>query len=312
MQERSPIFAQNIREFWRSGAPPAAPLFFMAFVVAGALFIIFSKLADLPLSFVVLVPVAIMLTYASLAYFVRSLRLRDDQTGDNLYYMGFIFTLTSLAVALYQFEPNTGFDQVVRNFGVAISSTIAGIALRVLFNQMRQDPIEVEQAARQELAEASRRVCAELYETVLAFNHFRTATFQSIEEGQEELRKRLLAHDQEIATHAARHVEDGAAKTGASLHAFALAIDGMTARMDGEAGKLAGSLAALNAKLQAVQTPDKVIEVKLEPLVESLATAVTEFTTQNKAQSEALTRAVDALSRGHGAKPRSRWKFWRR
>jgi len=310
MQERSSIFAQNIREFWRSGAPPAAPLFFLAFVVAGALFVILAKLSGLPNWFVVLVPVAIMLAYAGMAWFVRSLRLRDDQTGDNLYYMGFIFTLTSLAVALYQFEPDTGFDQVVRNFGVAISSTITGIALRVVFNQMRQDPIEVEQAARQDLAEASRRVCAELYETVLAFNHFRTATFQSIEEGQEELRKRLVSHDQEMATHAAKHVEDGAIKTGASLHAFAMKIDGMAGRMDSEAGKLAGSLASLNAKLEALQTPDKVIEVKLEPLVQSLSAAVAEFSAQSKAHSEDLTRAIQNLA-SETAKPRSRWKFWR-
>jgi len=312
MQERSSIFAQNIREFWRSGAPPAAPLFFLAFVVAGALFVILAKLSGLPNWFVVLVPVAIMLAYAGMAWFVRSLRLRDDQTGDNLYYMGFIFTLTSLAVALYQFEPDTGFDQVVRNFGVAISSTITGIALRVVFNQMRQDPIEVEQAARQDLAEASRRVCAELYETVLAFNHFRTATFQSIEEGQEELRKRLVSHDQEMATHAAKHVEDGAIKTGASLHAFAMKIDGMAGRMDSEAGKLAGSLASLNAKLEALQTPDKVIEVKLEPLVQSLSAAVAEFSAQSKAHTEDLTRAIQSLASGKTAKPRSRWKFWRR
>jgi hypothetical protein len=312
MQERSPAFAQNIREFWRSGAPPAAPLFFLAFVVAGAIFIIFAKFSGLPNWFVVLVPVAIMLAYAGLAFFVRALRLRDDQAGDNLYYMGFIFTLTSLAVALYQFEPNVDFGVIVRNFGVAISSTITGIALRVVFNQMRQDPIEVEQAARQELAGASRRVSTELYETVLAFNHFRAATLQSIEEGQEELRKRLLTHDQEMAGHAAKHVEEGAAKTGASLHAFAMAIGGMAGRMDSEAAKLAGSLAALNARLKAVQTPDKVVEVKLEPLVQSLTAAITEFNTQSQAHSEALTRAVDVLPRGKARKPRSRWIFWRR
>ena len=312
MQERSPIFAQNIREFWRSGAPPAAPLFFLVFVVAGALFVVSAKLSELPNWFVALVPVAIMLTYASLAWLVRSLRLRDDQTGDNLYYMGFIFTLTSLAVALYQFDPKIGFEQVVRNFGVAISSTITGIALRVVFNQMRQDPIEVEQAARQELAAASRQVCAQLYEMVLAFNHFRAATIQSIEEGQEELRKRLLTHDQEVATHAAKQVEDGAAKTGVALQAFSVAIDGMAGRVGNETEKLAGSLAALNARLEAVQTPDRVIEVKIEPLVESLAGAVAEYSRQSQQHSEALTRAVDALARGKAVRPRSRWKFWRR
>lgn len=318
MQQRSPLFAQNVREYWRSAAPPAAPLFFLVFVTAGAAFIISAKLSGLTSWFTALVPVTIMLVYAALALFVRSIRLRDDQTGDNLYYMGFIFTLTSLAVALYQFEPNVGFDEIVRNFGIAISSTITGIALRVIFNQMRQDPIEVEHAARQDLAEASRRVRGQLDETVLALNTFRTATFQSIEEGHEELRKRLLAHDQEIAAQATKHIEAGAAKTGEALHGFAAAIEAMSGRLGDEASKVAravgdiqNAMATLNTRLDAIQTPDRIIEVKLEPLVETLD-KVTEFAKESQRQSAALTQAIDALARGKPLKPRSRWKFWRR
>jgi hypothetical protein len=39
-------------------------------------------------------------------------------------------------------------EEIVRNFGIAITSTVVGIALRVLFNQMRRDPLEVERTAR--------------------------------------------------------------------------------------------------------------------------------------------------------------------
>ena len=59
----------------------------------------------------------------------RLFRLRDDQSGDNLYYMGFLFTLTSLAVSLYQFSAAGSAEQIVQNFGIAIASTIAGITL---------------------------------------------------------------------------------------------------------------------------------------------------------------------------------------
>ena len=76
--------------------------------------------------------------------------------------MGFLFTLTSLAVSLYQFSAAGSAEQIVQNFGIAIASTIAGITLRILFNQMRRDPVEVEATARMELAEASRRVKREL------------------------------------------------------------------------------------------------------------------------------------------------------
>jgi hypothetical protein len=57
-----------------------------------------------------------------------------------------------------------------------------------------------------------------------------------------------------------------------------------------------------------MQTPDRVIEVKLEPAIEALVLAVTE----TGKQAEALTRAVEALGRVKVAKPRSGWKFWRR
>ena len=89
-----------------------------------------------------------MLGYAFLIVTARGLRLRDDQSGDNLYYMGFLFTLTSLGVSLYQFSASRASEEIVQNFGIAIASTITGIGLRVMFNQMRRDPVEIERAMR--------------------------------------------------------------------------------------------------------------------------------------------------------------------
>src|SRR5262245_18614048 len=96
-----------------SGAEPQADAFtsiggnaavFLAFVAAGCAYIILAKLAGTGQVFVTFVPVAIMVGYAVLVSLARGLRLRDDQSGDNLYYMGFLFTLTSLGVSLYQFN----------------------------------------------------------------------------------------------------------------------------------------------------------------------------------------------------------------
>src|SRR5262245_652027 len=114
----------------------------MGVVALGCLYILVAKLAGVDQFFVTFVPVAIMLTYALVIYLARNLRLRDDQSGDNLYYMGFLFTLTSLGVSLYQFSVERAAEEIVQNFGIAIASTITGIALRVVFNQMRRDPIE--------------------------------------------------------------------------------------------------------------------------------------------------------------------------
>ena len=105
--------------------------------------------------------------------------------------MGFLFTLTSLAVSLYQFSAAGSAEQIVQNFGIAIASTIAGITLRILFNQMRRDPVEVEATARLELAEASRRVKRELESAILEFGYFRRATQQSMDDAMDEVRESI-------------------------------------------------------------------------------------------------------------------------
>ena len=129
------------------------------------------------------VPLGLMLVYALALGLARYLRLRDDQAGDNLYYLGFLYTLTSLGVSLWQFSVDDGAEGIVTNFGIAIASTILGVALRVVFNQMRQDPLEVERTARLELADAARRVRQELDATTFEFASFRRATQQVFEEG---------------------------------------------------------------------------------------------------------------------------------
>jgi hypothetical protein len=173
-------------------------LLFFAVVIVGSGYIIFSKLDGFGALAVTSVPVLIMIGYALLLG-TRQFRLRDDQSGDNLYYMGFLFTLTSLAVSLYQFSAAGSAEQIVQNFGIAIASTIAGIALRIFFNQMRRDPVEVEATARLELAEASRRVKRELESTILEFGYFRRMTQQSISDGLDEVKESLGAAREQFA-----------------------------------------------------------------------------------------------------------------
>ena len=195
-------------------------LLFFAVVVVGSGYIILSKLSDFGAVAVTAVPVLIMLGYAFLLG-ARPFRLRDDQSGDNLYYMGFLFTLTSLAVSLYQFSAAGSAEQIVQNFGIAIASTIAGITLRILFNQMRRDPVEVEATARLELAEASRRVKRELESAILEFGYFRRMTQQSITDALDEVKETVSsAHQQfagelaKLATTANKPFEDAFQRSG--------------------------------------------------------------------------------------------------
>jgi len=296
------------------GTPIANAIIFFSVVVCGCLYIIDAKLHGVSAFFVTFGPVVIMVAYALLILLARPLRLRDDQSGDNLYYMGFLFTLTSLAVSLYQFNADGAAELIVQNFGVAIASTITGIALRILFNQMRQDPVEVESHARMELADAARRVRRELDNTVLELAGFRRAAQQAIMDGFDETKEkvdqvgeRLLSGLETVTQRSAEPLEAASKQSGmtleeltrsvvSSLEAAAQHLSGETERLSHSTASVTGVLEALSQRLNAMSTPDQVIEIKLDPAIERLSQVVTAFSANTEAQTASATALQKELA----------------
>jgi hypothetical protein len=286
-------------------------LVYFAVVLLGCGYIVFSKLHDFGALYVTSIPVVVMIGYALLLALARLLRLRDDQSGDNLYYMGFLFTLTSLAVSLYQFSATGSAEQIVQNFGVAIASTICGIALRIFFNQMRRDPIEVEHAARLELAEASRRVKRELESTVLEFSYFRRATQQSMSDALDEVndmlkqaKDRFVGQLDDFAAASSMPIEQASKRSGESIEEMNSQMSETLAtavgRISEQAFELSGSIAAIVTSIDAVvsrlgamQMPDRIVEFELAPIVQALSRAVDAFGNSAEAQSRAVNASLE-------------------
>jgi hypothetical protein len=298
----------------------ASAVVFLVVVAAGCAYIVLAKLAGIGPFYVTFVPVATMLAYALLIYLARGLRLRDDQSGDNLYYMGFLFTLTSLGVSLYQFTAVRAAEEIVQNFGIAIGSTIAGIALRVIFNQMRRDPVEVERMMRLELAEAARRVRRELDSTVVEFGHHRRSaqqaaadSFGHVTEKFDEIVGKFLVSLEDLAAKLAAPIEAASHRSG---HAIDNATETISVRMaesasqlsiasetlSGRAKAISAALDELTAKLDSMQTPERVIQVRFEPMAQSLLQATDRLATQADAQASAVK---DAIGMGNAATQRS-------
>ena len=245
--------------------PPglSSGLMFFAVVVTGCGYIVLSKLRGFDAVYVTTIPVVIMVGYAALLGLSRLFRVRDDQSGDNLYYMGFLFTLTSLGVSLYQYSSEGFVEQIVQNFGVAIASTIAGIALRIFFNQTRRDPVEVEHVARLELAEASRKVKRELEGTVLEFGYFRRATQQSIADLLKEVQDMLIeAKDKVIgqlddfAKNSSAPLEEASNKSRVAIEELngriSTSLEGIAARLSEDTNQLSKSTTAAAKSLDTI------------------------------------------------------------
>lgn len=186
-------------------------LFFFLIYIAGAIILTLEKwfvslvlsgtsIAYLGNAAIILSAIALMSIYVFFVTIVPATKLRTDVAADNVYYLGFLYTLTSLAVALSFDDPNT----ILANFGVAIVSTLIGIAARVGLNQLRVDPTDIEEASRLELADATRKVRAELHETVRQLTDFRNVSLQVLTEGYEEVQKNV----ENISSNVLKSVED--------------------------------------------------------------------------------------------------------
>jgi hypothetical protein len=234
--------------------------------------------------------------------------------------MGFLFTLTSLGVSLYQFSATHAAEAIVQNFGIAIGSTIAGIGLRVIFNQMRRDPVEVEQRMRLELAEAARRVRRELDSSVVEFGYFRRNAQQSaadsfnlMTERFDDIVAKLLASLEEVTAKlsvpvaaAARQLEDATGEAtrsmGASLTANVGRLSAETETLSSRVVAISGALEEVAGKLNAMQTPDRVFELRLEPAMQALALAADRIAAHSDTQAKSVT---DALAIANTAAERS-------
>jgi len=127
----------------RASSVADALLFFVVFVI-GVSGILWLKREGYDPKIVTALPCVLLIVYGILVKFLPRFRLREDQAGDNCYYLGFLFTLVSLVLALIAFVDDGGTAKVVENFGIALASTIVGLALRVAFNQMGDVPFDVE------------------------------------------------------------------------------------------------------------------------------------------------------------------------
>ena len=178
----------------KSGRTNLPAILFGIFVVLGFVFIIFFRnfsgksVTWLEESIVI----GLIFLYVFASKVMLGLKVRNDQLGDNCYYLGFLYTLLSLSVSLWSLPTAAEYnaiEMILTNFGIAILSTFAGITLRVILNQFRFDPEEIEEASRIELSEATKRVRNELDGSIKEIQNFRRTTIQVMKEGFEETKK---------------------------------------------------------------------------------------------------------------------------
>jgi hypothetical protein len=228
-------------------------LFFAAFFV-GAIGIISLKLLLMPSLLVPCFPIGIMILYSM--YLLSSARfsLSLDRAGDNLYYLGLLFTLVSLSYSLMQFVAGTAASDVLRDligsFGIALFSTITGMLLRVFIQQYRNDPVDIEKQARSDLADAVRELRHSLLGAVADTNTLRRATTQSMGELAKSVEKTLSKAADSAATavgNAGNSIKEAAEIVEKAIATQSVQLTGVLDKAGATVGSLSTSIESLRA-----------------------------------------------------------------
>lgn len=239
--------------------------------------------------------VALMIAYGLIAYRIPDVHIRLDRLGDNFYYLGFIFTLASLSAALIQLRNNTDIKPILDSFGIALFTTIVGVAGRVLFTQMRTEIDEAEAVIRRDILETSNDLKMQLSHSLRDFETFQKSVQQVAAEGlsrTNDVIETQLTQITNAATVAIGQISDSfkanqthAASLATSVSDISVSVAELrkrlntvkipTERLDKQVGTLgdelerlatrvASALEELEQGLGAVKFPTKHIEEKFE------------------------------------------------
>lgn len=279
-------------QFWARAREHIDKILFAAAVVVGVIVIAVVDAADASKWIAVGVCVALMLAYLAATVLPAGLKLRADQTADNLYYLGLLYTLASLGVALIQFaNSEQATTSILRNFGIAIFTTIVGVGLRVFVGQFREDPEDLEYEARASLAQS--------------VHHMRTELDLSVAElrGFADGMKQVVAEFTDTTTRSTAEALDGAvARFGAAADTmgqrFVGTADSFAARVesfDTSLERVVGVLEDLMRRLGAVRADADMVEQGMRPALDALEAAAKRFAAAIDREQGAFDQGAKAM-----------------
>jgi hypothetical protein len=231
---------------------------FAAFALAGFLAIVFLKTETvLSSKIVAALSVSAMVLYGVMSWRLPTVQIRPDRLGDNFYYLGFIYTLASLSATLVEMESAPRIEELLGNFGIALTTTVLGVAGRVLFVQMRGELDDIEARVRRDLAAASADLRAQLVLCLREFETFRTGVFQA---SQENIQKSTAATAAQIETAAAESQRQAELMSQMLLRVnqalselpLMTKLELPSERLERQIVSLAGRIESLVAQLEAV------------------------------------------------------------
>ena len=258
------------------------------------------------------IPLSIMAAYIVLGLKRKDRDVSDEKFADSCYYLGFIFTITSIIFSLFDLpDIGTKIQDIAVRFGAAMVSTVAGLAVRVYLVSFNKDVSDAVRETEHSIIEASQKFREQL---VLAYE--RLSDFQSqVENGTKGAVERVnvqvetlsknhaeklsgffeeLASKNQVAfTSALDEVKKASLRLSESVDGYSL---GMRSNLGSIEAKVTAFTDVVSERLKTTTFPDDYFVKQLEQPLAQLNTATNEVAGQVLATASEVGAATTVLT----------------
>lgn len=202
------------------------------------------------------IPLLVMTAYIVLGHFRRDNDVTDDKFADTCYYLGFIFTITSIVFCLFDL-PNIGtrIQDIAVRFGAAMVSTVFGLGVRVYLVSFKKDVADAINDAEDAILDATRRFTEQLNIAVERLQDFEskvdTAAKASVERVNMQVENLSKNHAEKLTTFFTELVAQNQTAFTEALGEVREASQRLSESVDGYSEGMRANLASIEAKVGA-------------------------------------------------------------
>lgn len=257
-------------------------------------------------------PLLVMAAYIVLGIYRRDNDVTDEKFADTCYYLGFIFTITSIIFSLLDL-PNIGtkIQEIAVRFGAAMVSTVLGLAVRVYLVSFKKDMADAIKDAEDAVLDATRRFTEQLTIALERLRDFEsqvdTAAKASVERVNlqvENLSKNhadrlttfftdLTAKNQEAFSVSLGEVKSASQKLAQSVDGYSI---GMRANLTSIEAKVTAFAEAITDRLKTTTFPDDYFAQQLSSPISQLRESSTSLASGIKDSLQEVTDSTKILS----------------
>jgi hypothetical protein len=259
-----------------------------------------------------LAPLAFMGAYVLIGWKRSDKDVSDEKFADSCYYLGFIFTISSIIFSLFDLpQIGTKIQDIAVRFGAAMVSTVIGLVVRVYLVSFKQDANDALRDVEDAVIDASKRLRDQLVMAGDKLNDFQVqvdlaaqGTVERVNMQVERLSQDhanklttffadLTTRNQDAFTRALEEVTAASNRLSVSVDGYSL---GMRSNLESIENKVGAFSDAVTQRLAATTFPDDYFSKRMSQPLDQLNAAAGSLASQVHSVSQEVRESVTVLS----------------